>query len=331
MGRQWSQNDILEMARAYHSSCVLTAAADLDIFSALNNKEATARELATDLGTDVRATIMLLDVLAALELLDKQGDKYSVPSDVTEILTEAGSQSVLLMVRHQANCLRRWVQLSQVVKTGKPAERVHSLRGEAADQVAFIGAMHNVSGPIADKLVAELGPPRFGHLLDIGGASGTWTIAFLRVMPKATATIFDLPDVIPLAKQRIATEGMTDHITLVGGDFYTDPLPAGADLAWLGAIVHQNSREQNRELYTKIYQVLADKGTLMIRDVVMDNSRIRPPGGAMFAINMLVGTQGGGTYTFDEFQEDLSAAGFTNVKLLIRDDYMNSVVSANKA
>lgn len=331
MGRQWSQDDILSMARAYHPACVLAAAADWDVFGALSRKEMTAPQLATDRGTDVRATTMLLDVLSAMELLDKREAKYSVPSDVTEFLTETGSLSVLAMVRHQANCLRRWAQLSQIVKTGKPAERVPSLRGEAADQAAFIGAMRNVSGPIADKLVAELGPPRFRHLLDIGGASGTWTIAFLRAMPDAVATIFDLPDVIPMAKQRIAAEGMTDRITLVGGDFYTDSLPAGADLAWLGAIVHQNSREQNRTLYANIHKALADKGTLMIRDVVMDNSRTKPPSGAMFAINMLVATQGGGTYTFDEFQEDLSAAGFTNVKQLIHDEWMNSVVSANKA
>jgi len=330
MSRQWSPDELLNMVRAYHPACVLTAAADLDVFSALNGKEATARELAAQLGSDLRATAMLLDALVAMELLEKRGGKYSVATVVAEILTETGSRSVLPMVRHQANCLRRWVQLSQVVKTGKPAERAASPRGDAADQAAFIGAMHNVSGPIAEKLIAQLSPPRFRHLLDIGGASGTWTIAFCRAMPEATATIFDLPDVIPMARQRRTAEGMAQRVALVGGDFYIDPLPAGADLAWLGAIAHQNSREQNRALFAKVNKALADKGTIMIRDVVMDDSRTRPVYGAMFAINMLVATQGGGTYTFNEFQEDLSAAGFTNVKLLIRDDYMNSVVCANK-
>ena len=74
---------------------------------------------------------------------------------------------------------------------------------------------------------------------------------------------------------------------------------------------------------------MADKGTLLIRDVVMDHSRTRPAGGAMFAINMLVATAGGGTYTFDEFHEDLSVTGFTDVKLLVRDEFMNSVVRAH--
>jgi len=330
MGRQWSPDDVLGVARSYQRACVLTAAADLDVFSALSSGERTASSLASELGADLRATAVLLDVLAAMELLEKRGAKYSVPSDVAEILTETGSRSVLPMVRHQANCLRRWVQLPQVVQTGKPAQRTPSLHGEAADQAAFIGAMHTVSGPAAEKLVAQLGPPRFRHLLDVGGASGTWTIAFLRAMPDATATIFDLPDVIPLARKRITDAGMAERVTLAAGDFYTDPLPVGADFVWLSAIAHQNSREQNRELYAKIHKALADHSTLMIRDVVMDDSRTHPPGGAMFAINMLVATAGGGTYTFNEFHEDLRVTGFTDVKLTVRDEFMNSVVRANK-
>jgi len=330
MGRQWSPDDVLGMARSYQSACVLTAAADLDVFSVLSSGERTASSLASELGTDLRATAVLLDALAAMGLLEKRGSKYSTPSDVAEILTATGSQNVLPMVRHQANCLRRWVQLPQVVQSGKPAQRTPSLRGEAADQAAFIGAMHTVSGPIAEKLVAQLGPPRFHHLLDVGGASGTWTIAFLRAMPDATATIFDLPDVIPLARKRIADAGMTERVTLSAGDFYIDPLPIGADFAWLGAIAHQNSREQNRELYAKIHKALVDNGTLMIRDAVMDDDRTAPPTGAMFAINMLVATAGGGTYTFDEYHEDLHTTGFKDIKLLIHDEFMNSVVRANK-
>ena len=322
MGRQWSPDDVLDMARSYRSACVVAAAVDLDVFSALSNGERTASTLATELGTDLRATAALLDALAAMELLEKQGAKYSVSPDVAEILTETHPRSVLPMVRHQANCLRRWVQLPHVVQSGQPADRTPSLRGEAADQAAFIGAMHNVSGPVADKLVAELGPPRFRHLLDIGGASGTWTIAFLRAIPDATATIFDLPDVIPMARKRITDAGLTERVTLSEGDFYTDTLPTGSDFVWLSAIVHQNSREQNRELYAKIHRALADQGTLMIRDVVMDNSRTHPAAGAMFAINMLVATEGGGTYTFDEFHEDLRVTGFVDVKLLCRDEFI---------
>jgi len=133
-----------------------------------------------------------------------------------------------------------------------------------------------------------------------------------------------------MARQRIADAGLDDRVNLVGGDFYADGLPEGADLAWLGAICHQNSREQNRALFSRIHGALDDGGSVVIRDVVMDPSHASPPGGALFAVNMLVATEGGGTYTFDEYREDLCEAGFENAELVHRDEFMNSLIRAKK-
>lgn len=133
-----------------------------------------------------------------------------------------------------------------------------------------------------------------------------------------------------MARQRIEEAGLAERVTFAGGDFYTDDLPAGADFAWLGAIAHQNSRKQNRQLFAKIYAALDKGGTVVLRDVVMDASRIKPEAGAMFAINMLVATEGGGTYTFEEFRSDLADAGFGDVTLLQQDEFMNSLVRATK-
>jgi len=331
MAKQWTAQEVLDVARSFQSACVLTAAADLDVFSPLYEKPMTAQALACELGTNPRATTILLDALVALKLLTKQDSDYSVPEDVAKLLTEKSANNVLPMVRHLANCLRRWARLSGVTQTGKPAECGPSIRGEAADQADFIGAMYNISKPIADEVIAKLQPLKFGHLLDIGGASGTWTIAFLRAVPEATATLFDLPPVISIAEQRFAEVGLGDRVTLVAGDFYTDDLPDGADIAWLGAICHQNSREQNRALFAKIHKVLKDGGNVVIRDVVMDPSHTSPEGGALFAVNMLVATEGGGTYTFDEYRQDLCEAGFGEVILVHRDEFMNSLIRAEKS
>ena len=86
----------------------------------------------------------------------------------------------------------------------------------------------------------------------MGGASGTWTLSFLRAVPAATATIFDLPDAVEQARQRLAGTEFERRVTLVAGDFYLDQLPAGADFAWVSAICHQHSRRHNRELFTRI-------------------------------------------------------------------------------
>lgn len=330
MARQWTAQEVLDFSRAYQPACVLTAAAALDVFTRLNAKPLTAGALAGELGTDPRATTILLDALVALQFLSKQGEKYSVPEDVAEQLSERSAGNVLAMVRHTGNCLSRWAQLPKVIKTGKCAETGPSIRGAEADREDFIGGMNIISRPIAAAVIDKIRPVRFRHMLDVGGGPGTWSIAFLRAAPQARATLFDLPEVIPIAEQQFAKVGLSDRVTFVEGDYYTDALPEGADLIWLGAICHQNSRQQNRDLFSNVHTALADGGVAIIRDVVMDPSHTSPAGGALFAVNMLVGTEAGGTYSFDEYKEDLNAAGFTKVELLHRDEFMSSLIQASK-
>jgi predicted O-methyltransferase YrrM len=330
MSKEWTAESVLALVRGYQAACVSAAAADLDVFRTLGSEALAARHLALKLGTDLRGTTVLLDALVALELLDKENGAYAVPPSLGPLLGGHDRGSVLAMVQHQANCLRRWAQLADVVRSGKPAVRHASIRGEEADNEAFINAMDNVSAPVAAGLIREIGPFEFTHLLDVGGASGTWTMALLQANPEATATLFDLPEVIPLAERRMSEAGMIQRVNLVAGDFEVDALPEGADLAWVSAIIHQNAREQNRRLFARVFEALAPGGRVLIRDVLMDDSRTSPPYGAMFAINMLVATGGGGTFTYDEVREDLESAGFADVAVLRRDEGMNSVFSAAK-
>ena len=326
----WTAEDILALGRSYQGAAVLAAAADLDLFSALAPAPLGAADLARTLECDLRGLTILLDALVGLRLLEKSGSRYSLPAGLNALLTPDGAQSILAMAQHQGRCLRYWAQLARVVKTGRAAERIPGVRGEAGDQEAFIGAMHNISAPSADQVIQAVQPLRFRHLLDIGGASGTWTIAFLRACPSAQATLFDLPQVIPMARRRLVAAGLDQRVKLVAGDFATDALPPGADLAWVSAIMHQNSRIQNRTLFTAIFAALAPDGRIAIRDILMEEDRTRPVAGALFAVNMLVATEGGGTFTFVELHEDLVAAGFAEVALARGDEAMNAIVVARK-
>ncbi len=328
MPKTWTRDAILELARGYQRAAVLAAAADLDLFRALAGGASTAEGLARRLETDRRGTTVLLDALAALGLLDKDGDRYALPPGIAEALGHGGPGSVLAMARHQANCMRRWSRLAESVKSGRPRERTPSVRGAAADREAFLLAMNDLASATADSLIENLRPLEFTCLLDVGGASGTWTIAFLRACPGSRAILFDLPDAIPLARRRLEETGLADRVDLVAGDFYVDPLPPGADLAWLSAIAHQSSRAENRDLYRKVAAALVPGGTIAIRDMLMEPSRIEPVAGALFAVNMLVATEGGGTFTFEEFRQDLEAAGFGEVAVAHREPTMNSIVTA---
>jgi SAM-dependent methyltransferase len=324
------QKMILEMANRFRASCVLGAAAEVDLFTVLGDRQMDLEEIARRLNSDPRATRILLDAAAAQGLLSKQGSLYSVPAGLRPLLSADSPRTLLPMIWHLMNVMRNWAQLASVVKSGEPNPRQPSIRGEEADRAAFIAAMHSISGPFADEVIAKLKPIEFRHALDVGGASGTWTMALLRAVPGARATIFDLPDAVAQARERIGRSEFASRVDFAPGDFYVDELPPGVDFAWVSAIVHQHSRSHNRDLYAKVFRALVPGGRIGIRDFVMDATRTRPADGALFAINMLVNTATGDTFTLDEYTEDLQSAGFVDVELKVASEDMNSVVLARK-
>ncbi len=322
---------LLALMRGFQGSCVLAAGADLDVFNLLAAAPLSAAEASNRLSCDRRAMTILLDALTGIGVLVKSNDRYALAPSVAPLVVDGAPHSVAAMLRHQANCLRRWARLPWVVQSGRPAEAASSVRGPEADQQSFIGAMHDISNSVAEPLIGEVNPGGFHCVLDVGGGSGTWTLAWLRAAPAARAILFDLPDVIPLARERLTRCGVADRVELVAGDFTTDPLPRGADLVWLSAIIHQNSPDENRALYRRVAEALPPGGRLLIRDIVMEESRTAPLAGALFAVNMLVATAGGGTYTLAEIRDDLQSAGFSDVQLVRPDEGMHAVISAWRA
>ncbi len=330
MPRTWKPDELSELMRTYQAACVVLAGCELNLFESLAAKPLSNADLAAAAGGDLRGITTLADALAAMGLLTKSQGTYSLAGGVEDVLTGSGNRSMLAMAQHQANCLRAWADLARVARTGRPHRKEPSVRGEAADYAAFIEAMDNISRVTAPQVIGALPAIKFAHLLDVGGASGTWTIEFLKRYPQAKATLFDLPKVLPQATARLTAAGLLSRVRLVGGDFMVDSLPPGADLAWVSAIIHQMSRDECRRLYASVFNALSAGGRILIRDHVMDATRTKPASGALFAINMLVNTETGGTFTFDEIAEDLKAAGFSAPELMHFEETMNCIVSATK-
>ncbi len=313
---EFTSESLLALGRGFMESRILLTAAELDVFSLLAKRPHTAAEVAKQLHGDERAVTILLDALAAMELLCKTDGQYRCEPQLARRLASDAPDSILPMLLHNAGMWRRWSELTGIVRGEAAARERAQTQHSAAWQQAFIGAMHVVGRHVAPEIAAAVNLRGVRKLLDIGGGSGTYTLAFLAAAPEPRATIFDLPDVIELARQRCQQAGVLDRVELVPGDFYTDDLPAGHDLVLLSAIIHQNSPEQNLALYRKIRQALVPGGRLIIRDHIMNTDRTSPRAGAIFAVNMLTGTAGGNVYTLDECREALSAAGFTKVRLL---------------
>lgn len=322
---------VLEELRKFMESRAVLTAVELGVFDAIDRsqKALSALEISHELKVDPRAVTRLLDCLVAMEFLEKTSDgKYKL-REKGSLLTSSHPRSILPMVKHQCYLWTNWSHLTETVQKGFNPHR----KGTASSpevQRAFVQAMHVVGRELAWDIATSYDASWAKRLLDIGCASGTYAVAFLKTYPEMEAVLFDFPSVIPYAEERIAKEGLANRTSFVAGDFYSDELPKGCDLALLSAIIHQNGPEENIELFKKIHRSLEPGGRLLIRDHVMSEDRTWPPSGAIFALNMLVVTPHGDTYTFSEISQFLQEAGFEDVRLVRSGLKMDSLVEARK-
>ena len=328
MSEKHSDDSILKLVRGFMASRVIISAAELDLFTLLVPKPLTADSVADLIGADLRGITILLDALCALGFLVKTNGSYRTEPSAAPLLSAEAPASVLPMVLHMGSVWRNWSKITDVVL----GNTVPDLKQGILDKEnikAFIGAMHVVASRAAPAVVTAVDPTGASRLLDVGGGSGAYLLAFLDAQPAMRATLFDRPPVIEMARARIEAAAMTERVTLVPGDFYKDELPTGHDLALLSAIIHQNSPEENEALFRKIHRALDAGGRIVIRDHVMSADHTQPLEGALFAVNMLAGTKGGCTYTFEEIEAGLAVAGFSKIRQ-IQSKGMFSIVDAYK-
>lgn len=320
---------VISEGRGFMRSRVVLTATKLDFFSKLEAKPCNALEFALANGYNLKATTRVLDCLVAIELLKKHNDVYS-PTQYGAFCSSRHPESVLPMLQYMDRMWDVWSNLTDSVINGDDYHLAPGIELDDQNWITFIDGMHVIGRKMAQTIAEDYDLDQFKKVLDIGGASGTYTIAFLRKNPSLKSILFDLPNVIPMARKRLIEEGIIDRVELIEGDFYKDDLPKGCDLALLSAIIHQNSPILNLELYKNIFEVLDPGGKILIRDHVMDEDRTSPPSGAMFAVNMLVNRRGGDTYTFNEIRHDLEVAGFIDVKLVRNGGLMDALVEGRK-
>jgi ubiquinone/menaquinone biosynthesis C-methylase UbiE len=321
---------ILGLGRRFWESRIFLTAAELDVFTQLSKKPMSAQELADTLNVTLRGITILLDALATMGLLEKKEEKYFCPDDLAGLLSKDSPTSVIPMLMLNIGGWKQWSDLTEIVRHGSKKDNLAILGSSDSQNETFIGAMHVLAYRMAHGIIAVTNPGKARKLLDIGGSSGSYTMAFLESFKDMRATIFELPPVIKIAQKRLANNNILDRITFVAGDFHKDELPAGHDLVLLSAIIHLHSPEENIELYRKIYRALEPGGRLVIRDHVMSPDHTKPASGALFAVNMLVVTPDGRTYSFEEIKSSLEAAGFIRVNLIQPDEHMNGLVEGFK-
>ena len=302
--------EIRAMVTAFQRSRIILTAFELDIFTFLGEGSHSAAAIAEELHLNEGATERLLNVLVALEFLKKNNEKYSNTEDSLKYFAK-NSPAYLAGLMHSNHLWNTWSHLTEVVKTGEPAHNTEiNDRGDEWLN-AFIHAMHDRGKKQAPGQVAKIDLTNVNSVLDVGGGSGCFSMAFLNRKPEMRAVVFDLPNVVPILKKIIEAEGFAGRIEHFEGDYTTDELPPGFDLVFLSAIIHSNSYETNQKLVRKCFHSLNPGGRLVIQDWIMNDTKTEPVQGAIFSINMLVGVEGGDCYAEKEVKTWMTNAGFS--------------------
>jgi len=308
-----SPEQLREILFGFRISRIILTAYELDIFTHVSPAGSTSMAVAGKIKADARATDRLMNAVTALGLLEKRSNKFFNTVFSGTYLSQK-SPEYLRGLLHTVSMWDTWSTMTNVVKTGKSQRHKVESRKQDNFSEAFIGAMHERAYSHAKYVLDKLNLKGIHHFLDIGGGSGVYSMDFVRRNKDNKATVFDLQDIIPITKKYVKKEGLSKQFGFICGDYNKDDLGNGYDLAFLSAIIHINSPEQNRKLVKKCFAALNPGGMIVIQDHVMDEDRTSPFGGALFAMNMLVATECGDTYTESEIRKWLLDVGFSEIR-----------------
>lgn len=308
-------DDLNRMVRGYQESRILLTAVELDVFTAVAAGDgATAAAVAQRCGTDRRATELLLNALVALDVMGCAGDRYRNTPAGAQFLVEGSPDDARTALRHNLSLWRTWSSLTDAVRAGHTALRPEMRDRDDDWTVPFIAAMHRGASARAPQVVEAVGAARVRRMLDVGGGSGAYSIAFAKANPELTAVVLDLPTVLPIADGHIGQAGLSARITTRAGDLRRDAFGSGYDLVFLSSICHMLGPDGNRDLLARSARALAPEGRVVVQDFILEPDRTGPRQAVLFAINMLVGTEEGSTYSEAEYASWLTAAGLADVR-----------------
>ena len=314
----WNPQALLALSNGYWRVCALHAAVKLDVFSHLYDLAMGAEQLAGELGGDRDGVERLLVSLAAMQLLEKAGGRFTCTPGAAEFLARQSPHYMGHIILHHRQLVESWAHLDEAVMTGRPVRSPYA--GDDPEwRKNFLLGMYDLAMHLAPKLVAQIDLAGRRRLLDLGGGPGTWAIHFCRENSDLEATVFDLPSTRGFAEETIARFGLQERIAFAAGDFLAGGLPGRYDVAWLSHILHGEGEQEVRAILSKTAEVLEPGGLLLIHEFLLDDDRGGPLYPALFSLNMLLGTSAGRAYSARQLFELMREAGFKDARRLALD------------
>jgi hypothetical protein len=300
-------HELEEKAAGFQAATVILAANHVGIFGALCAGPMTCEGLAKRLKLDRRAVAAVTDALVCLGALERADGGLRLPEELRGSLDPTLSTSWARALDHQWHVLQRWAKLDTVLATGEPIQRQ---RDDEERLRAFILGMADMARRGADALWSAMDLSGFARLVDVGGGPGELALAALERFPGLSATVFDLPVVLPIAREYAARRNVRDRIAFKAGDALKGRIPA-CDVALVSSLAHSYGPDGVRKIARHVAAGVRSGGLVLIREFMWnDEAHSGPLSAALFAVNMLSGTPEGRCWTATELERIFGEAGF---------------------
>ena len=297
---------------------ILIAAVELDVFTKIAAGRRTVSALSKACKASPRGLQAILNELTAEKFLRKSGSKYLLGPEADCFLVRGRPDYLGEYVVRMKFSWQEWKDLAGVVRRGRPR---HAVNREATG-ARFFPKLAEVLFPgnflIARDVATKLLPGRRRQgwrILDVGCGAAPWSIAFALRDPTTRVSALDLPEVLKVTKRFAARHGVGKQYEYLPGtlqkrDFGRDRY----NLILLGHILHSVGARGNRVLIRRCRRALKKGGQLLVIEINPNARRDGPVFPLIFAVNMLMFTDEGDAFPFEEIRSWCREAGFRSVR-----------------
>lgn len=313
--------ELKNLVRAFwHSKAILTAI-ELDIFTKVEKGINKVEDLSKECKASLRGIELLCNYLVSIGLLESKNGKLKITKD-SLILSSKNKENKLGWFYHQINLWEKWNNLKKAIKSGKEVKGRFDLKN-------FVLAMKEGKEMNLEK-IKDLPIEDGSKILDLGGGPGFYSVLFLNAFKNSMVYLFDLKEVIELNKKILPAEILKNkRFKMISGNFLKDSIGSNYDVIWISSVIHSYGIKDIKKLFLKSKKALNKNGKIFILDFFLNDDKKGPVFPALFALNMLLNTKEGRTYSFKEIEEILSSVGFKNFKRVFISEESSLIISSS--
>jgi SAM-dependent methyltransferase len=300
---------IMQIASGFMASKLLFAASELGVFEALAEGPVDLDGLAARTGLTRRATHVAADAMVALGLVDRRGADYANGPVAATFLAGATPADLRPLLRFWDQIsYPSWTSLAATLGRGRPDHQIFEIPDELKPVMS--AGIDAATAGAAQRLAAVAGLPQGTRLLDVGGGTGSFSIILAAADPTLSATVLELPDIAPIARDRIAASPAAERVDVVSGDMLHDEIPHGYGAFLLANVIHYWAPETNVDLLRRLRSAAVPGSRLLLVDFWTDATHSQPVAAALMAGEFAAHIDDGDVYSVDECREWLENTGW---------------------